>query len=612
MDSTTLSTEREKIVVRDQEIVNPEESQNNQNSKLFKTSNQKDALSKLKEFEPDQTLTINNLTQFTPRFDEIDLGDIKEFDKKVFQCFIEESQQVLDLNDFVNYSGHMDKGQKEGDGGNYDKVNQQFYYGGWNRDQKFGYGICFYNVKQIKSKEKYISWSYDQVYKGYWNDNQRSGLGFLKNLNGDIILANFERDKIKDSCQVQIKYLSGDIYIGQIKNEKRQGYGLYLYVNGDEYHGNWGKNLKQGKGKIIFQKGGEFAGTFENDDLNKGYFKDHLRNVFTSLEYSDEENEKLNGYFLKGKLYNYGKAEYANKEVYKGMFKDGKRCGLGKMTYLQYNEKQGNQETSEYDGEWRLNMRHGKGIQKWSDGSIFEGVWNMDRKVIGKMQLTDRSVYQGPFNSEKFHGIGELFFPDQNVFKGLFENGNCHKFGMMTYKDKRVYIGEMLQVSFEIFNKQCRDYRMEGIGCLIQINGDTYEGEFVNDQATGVGQVFYQNGDYYIGQLEEYKKQGAGRFYEKMNRRSYFGRFYQDKKEGDGYYFYDNGQVYCGNFKNNLEEGVGEYIDKKDLRDLQDFQDQRVKDRINYIEKVLSTGQKSIEVDRDLFRKKIVIYNSKQ
>ena len=78
----------------------------------------------------------------------------------------------------------------------------------------------------------------------------------MKNYNGDIILANFEKDKIKDSCSAQIRYLNGDAYVGQLKSEKRSGKGQYIYTNGDEYDGLWENNVKKGSGKMTFRNGG--------------------------------------------------------------------------------------------------------------------------------------------------------------------------------------------------------------------------------------------------------------------------------------------------------------------------------------------------------------------
>jgi hypothetical protein len=36
-----------------------------------------------------------------------------------------------------------------------------------------------------------------------------------------------------------------------------------------------------------------------------------------------------------------------------------------------------------------MNMRHGKGIMKWGDGSVFEGEWEIDKRVRGKLMMPD-------------------------------------------------------------------------------------------------------------------------------------------------------------------------------------------------------------------------------
>jgi len=47
-----------------------------------------------------------------------------------------------------------------------------------------------------------------------------------------------------------------------------------------------------------------------------------------------------------------------NGGVYEGLFKDGKRSGIGKMNYVLStdNDPRG-RETAEYVGEWKCNMR---------------------------------------------------------------------------------------------------------------------------------------------------------------------------------------------------------------------------------------------------------------
>ena len=58
----------------------------------------------MRNMNVDEPLNTNNLQQYIPKFDEIDVGDIKEYDKKVFLTFIDETQQILDLKKFLNYS----------------------------------------------------------------------------------------------------------------------------------------------------------------------------------------------------------------------------------------------------------------------------------------------------------------------------------------------------------------------------------------------------------------------------------------------------------------------------------------------------------------------------
>jgi hypothetical protein len=42
----------------------------------------------------------------------------------------------------------------------------------------------------------------------------------------------------------------------------------------------------------------------------------------------------------------------------------------------------------------------------WADGSKFEGDWNMDKRLQGKMTMTNKTLYIGSFFNEVFHGRG--------------------------------------------------------------------------------------------------------------------------------------------------------------------------------------------------------------
>jgi hypothetical protein len=105
-----------------------------------------------------------------------------------------------------------------------------------------------------------------------------------------------------------------------------------------------------------------------------------------------------------------------NGGVYEGLFKDGKRSGIGKMNYVLStdNDPRG-RETAEYVGEWKCNMRQGQGVMTWhSDHSRFEGQWHMDKRVFGTLKLGKSAgscgaiAYTGEFRDDLFHGRGKL------------------------------------------------------------------------------------------------------------------------------------------------------------------------------------------------------------
>ena len=65
--------------------------------------------------------------------------------------------------------------------------------------------------------------------------------------------------------------------------------------------------------------------------MTKGVFIDRQLNKYIPLEDENDEegHQKCTGYFKNRRLYGLGIAYYANGETYKGLWKDGKRCGQG-------------------------------------------------------------------------------------------------------------------------------------------------------------------------------------------------------------------------------------------------------------------------------------------
>ena len=67
------------------------------------------------------------------------------------------------------------------------------------------------------------------------------------------------------------------------------------------------------------------------------------------------------------------------------------------------------QDGAQYQGEWNkaTDMRHGRGYQIWSDGSIYEGYWKADKaNGRGRLIHADGDIYDGYWKNDKAHGFG--------------------------------------------------------------------------------------------------------------------------------------------------------------------------------------------------------------
>lgn len=60
-------------------------------------------------------------------------------------------------------------------------------------------------------------------------------MGLIIFFNGDVFKGNWVKDSIYGQCS--LKYKNGDYFIGNYENEKRKGFGLYMFSTGDKIEG---------------------------------------------------------------------------------------------------------------------------------------------------------------------------------------------------------------------------------------------------------------------------------------------------------------------------------------------------------------------------------------
>ena len=135
---------------------------------------------------------------------------------------------------------------------------------------------------------------------------------------------------------------------------------------------------------------------------------------------------------------------------YCGEFKDNVRHGRGKVTFADNNS---------YEGEYRNDMQHGQGVFKWADGKSYEGKWKDNMRDGQGIVVSDKFTYSGQFKNDKMHGNGKVSF--------LLVLLRDVTYAMqMMYNDGRLYTGSLVDDVF------C------GMGTMNFLNDEVYHGEW--------------------------------------------------------------------------------------------------------------------------------------
>ena len=152
----------------------------------------------------------------------------------------------------------------------------------------------------------------------------------------------------------------------------------------------------------------------ENQDKLKKYIE--ILNSQSSAEANNKENELV----VKTKIYNDGK----------------------------------------YVGEFKNDMREGRGTMYWFDGVRYEGSWKNDQtEGKGIIFYTDGARYEGDFKADKMEGRGIMYLANGSRYEGEFKDG-----------------------------------KMEGKGVIYVSNGDREMGDYVNNEKVGKHVLLSANG----------------------------------------------------------------------------------------------------------------------
>lgn len=185
----------------------------------------------------------------------------------------------------------------------------------------------------------------------------------------------------KINGKVVIKFEDKNYYIGDYKNEVKNGYGFHFFKNGliylgmyDKdmkvdgivkdpetmkivYEGDWGFDTYHGKGKLTRRNGTYYQGDFE-----------------------------------KGMMQGRGFMVWPNGDKYEGDFQKSTRTGQGRFTF-----KRGDI----YQGQFRDNFFHGKGHYTWESGDEYDGNFENGHMCGGDMKYSIGVLGSGVWDNQK-------------------------------------------------------------------------------------------------------------------------------------------------------------------------------------------------------------------
>ena len=185
---------------------------------------------------------------------------------------------TLSFNDGSLYTGYIYRGLMEGKGIYTSDICN--YDGYWKNGLKDGKGKmkkgnmeCDGEWKEGKINGKCrIRWKSGNLYDGEIKNDFLCGNGYMVWYNKCEKYTGMWDNNLQNGLGIYIWYdikneyrYFRDRYVGEWKNGKRDGYGIFYYSNGNIYEGFWKNDKKEGFGTFLFNDRKIYIGNFKND-----------------------------------------------------------------------------------------------------------------------------------------------------------------------------------------------------------------------------------------------------------------------------------------------------------------------------------------------------------
>jgi|GEM_PF-416126 hypothetical protein len=278
------------------------------------------------------------------------------------------------------YVGNWVTDKRDGFGTNY-FVTGEWYKGEWKQDIRHGQGTNFY--------------SNGEKYDGNWVDGKKHGYGTYTYLDGRVETGMWDSNRyvgtgnnnygcISGNCDNGYgvyTFDSGEKYVGDWINGKRNGNGINTWANGEQFDGGWKEDKRHGYGKQIYTDGEIKTGFWEEGTYigtnvaKSGCISGDCQSGYGT--YLSTNGDKYEGNFKNGTYEGQGNYDFAEGHRYVGEFKDGKFSGQGSYVMAKTGAK--------YIGAFANGTYNGIGTYYYEDGREESGIWK-DGAYVGSAE----------------------------------------------------------------------------------------------------------------------------------------------------------------------------------------------------------------------------------
>ena len=304
---------------------------------------------------------------------------------------------------------------------------------------------------------------------GGCKNGRLNGVGSLKMFDEGVSVISGELSYTEGRAEGRgdLKYTNLGTYVGEFKNSKFNGIGVFTLQDGRKIVGEFREGDPDGKA-IEYNPNGSISdsGIYEKGKLITSQYIDpkifqrvNTGTVVVEGKRVSEASSDVGANWIQDKTtgcktFNPSPSpEHSVKII--GNCADGYLQGQGVVIWYRKDKQ-----SAKSEGAYVKGRLVGKGVETYPDGRKYVGEFNdSDYNGQGTLTYTDGKSYVGEFKDGSRNGQGTYTFTNGNKYIGGFKDGNYAGQGTFTYADGSKYIGEF------------KDNDYEGQGILYEPNG---------------------------------------------------------------------------------------------------------------------------------------------